>query len=62
MLEYLIFPNFSKNIFFWIFQLQVTPTAKSPGGIENLKIMDFELGDGFRVVRCASYLVGMQYP
>ena len=61
MLEYLFFPNFSKKCFFWIFQLQVPPTAKSPGGIENLKIMDFELGDRFRVVRWSSYLVGMWY-
>ena len=53
---------FEKKFFFWIFQLQVPPTAQSPGGIENLKIMDFELGDRFRVVRWSSYLVGMWYP
>ena len=61
MLRYLFFPNFSKNIFF--FQLRHDPHHQMHrGGYQNLKIIDFELGNRPRVVRWASYLVGMQYP
>ena len=40
----------------------MTPTTRCTGGYQNLKIIDFELGNSSKVVRWGSYLVGMQYP
>ena len=44
------------------FQLRHDLHHQMHRGYQNLKITDFELGDRSRVVRWASYLVGMQYP
>ena len=61
MLRYLFFPKFSKkNEKFSTSPWPPPPDAQ--GGYQNLKIIHFELGDRSRVVRWASYLVGMQYP